>query len=190
MIDLLAEYGASRSVEIMAYYGDVRTAAAVFAANPALADDTEALANAAGEGQDAFVRLMLVHQSDLARRASFGAKTRELTEFLFEHGMDPSRPDWLGITPLHHIAMRGDLEKATVFIEHGADLDARDEELRSTPLGYAAKCGSVSMVELLLNRGARPNLPDDPPWATPLAWASRRGHTGVAEILRQAGAKA
>src|SRR5205814_1188835 len=49
MVDLLASYGAARSVEIMAYYGDVRTAAAVFAANPALADDPTALENAAGE---------------------------------------------------------------------------------------------------------------------------------------------
>jgi len=190
MIDLLASYGAARSVEIMAYYGDVHTAAAVFAANPALADDPEALANAAAEGQDAFVRLMLRHQPDLAKRLACGAKTRELNEFLFQNGMDPSRPDWLRITPLHQFAMKGDLEKATIFIEHGADLHARDEELCSTPLGYAAKFGKTAMVELLLSRGAKTNLPDDPPWATPLAWAVRRGHAGIAEILRRAGANA
>jgi ankyrin repeat protein len=183
MIDLLASYGAARSVEIMAYYGDVQTAAAVFAVNPALANDTEALSNAASEGQDAFVRLMLRHQPDLAKRIACGAKTRELTEFLFEHGMDPSQPDWLRITPLHQFAMKGDLEKAAIFIDHGADLHARDEELCSTPLGYAAKFGRTQMVELLLNRGAKPNLPDDPPWATPLAWATRRGHDQVVELL-------
>jgi len=190
MIDLLASYGAARSVEIMAYYGDVRTASAVFAVNPALADDPEALANAATEGQDAFVRLMLRHQPDLARRIACGAKTRELNEFLFQHGMDPSRPDWLRITPLHRFAMNGDLEKATIFIEHGADLHARDEELCATPLGYAAKFGKTAMVELLLSRGAKPNLPDDPTWATPLAWAAKRGHADVVEILRRAGAEA
>ena len=189
-IDLLASYGATRSVEIMAYYGDVRTAAAVFAANPALADDPEALSNAASEGQDAFVRLMLLHQPNLAKRVAVGAKTRELTEYLFQHGMNPSQPDWLGITPLHRFAQWGDVEKATIFIDHGADLNARDEELCSTPLGYAAKSGQTAMVELLLTRGAKPNLPDDPPWATPLAWASRRGHVEVAEILRRASQKA
>jgi ankyrin repeat protein len=187
-IDLLASYGATRSVEIMAYYGDVRTAAAVFAANPALANDPEALSNAAREGHDTFVRLMLLHQPDLAKRVAVGAKTRELTEYLFRHGMNPSQPDWLGITPLHRFAQRGDVEKATIFIDHGADLNARDEDLCSTPLGYAAKSGKTAMAELLLTRGAKPTLPDDPPWATPLAWATRRGHADVVELLRRGAA--
>ncbi len=185
MIDLLASYGAARSVEILAYYGDVLTAAAVFAANPALADDPEALANAAAEGHDAFVRLMLRHCPDLAKRfVHRGAKTRELNEFLFRQGMDPSQPDWLLITPLHQFARCGDVEKATIFIEHGADLNARDEDICSTPLGWAAKFGRTLMVELLLRHGAKTNLSDDPPWATPLAWATRRGHDQVVELLK------
>jgi ankyrin repeat protein len=189
MIDLLAAHGAARSVDILAYYGDLPTAAAVFAANPALADDLEALANAAEEGQDAFVRLMLRHQPDLPKRLAVAAKTRELNEFLFAHGMNASQPNWLGITPLHRFASAGDVERATLFIEHGADLHARDDELRSTPLGCAARCGQQAMVELLLSRGARPNLLDDPPWAMPLAWATRRGHGRIAEVLKQHGAK-
>ena len=68
------------------------------------------------------------------------------------------------------------MESAAIFIDHGADLHARDEEICSTPLGWAAKFGQTPMVEFLLRRGAKPNLPDDPPWATPLAWATRRGH--------------
>jgi ankyrin repeat protein len=197
MIDLLASYGAARSVEIMAYHGDLHTAAAVFAANPALADDPDALANAAAEGQDAFVRLMLRYRPDLPRRLTFpgwavGAKTRALNELLFEHGMNPSQPDWLGITPLHHLARKGDVETATIFLEHGADLHARDEDICSTPLGWAAKFGKTTMVELLLKHGARPNTPDDLPdwaWATPLAWATRRGHAEVVDLLKQHGAR-
>ncbi len=194
MIDLLCSYGAARAVHLLAYYGDVRTAAAMFAANPALADDPEALANAAGEGQGAFMRLMLRYQPALPKRLTFpawsvGAKTRELNELLFEHGMNPSQPDWLGITPLHQFARTGDVERATLFIEQGADLHARDDDIRSTPLGWAAKFGQADMVELLLKHGARPNLPDDPPWATPLAWATRRGHSQIAELLTQHGAK-
>src|SRR5262245_18986068 len=190
MIDLLCSYGASRAVHLLAYSGDVRTAAAVFAANPALADDPEALANAAGEGQEAFVRLMLRYQPDLPKRMIFpgwsvGAKTRELNELLFEHGMDPSQPDWLRVTPLHQFARKGDVEKAAIFIDHGADLHARDDDICSTPLGWAAKFGKTRMVEFLLRRGAKPNLPDDPPWATPLAWATRRGHPEIVELLNQ-----
>jgi ankyrin repeat protein len=194
MIELLCSYGAARAVHLLAAYGDVRTAAAVFAANPALADDPEALANAAGQGQEAFVRLMLRYQPDLPKRLTFpawsvGAKTRQLNELLFEHGMNPSQPDWLGITPLHQFSRTGDVEKATLFIEHGADLHARDEDICSTPLGWAAKFNQVGMVEFLLKYGAKPNLPDDPPWATPLAWATRRGHTQIAALLSRHGAR-
>lgn len=198
MIDLLASYGAARSAEIMAYYGDVRTAAAVFAANPALADDPQALENAAGQGQESFIRLMLRYQPELPKRIAVGvrsngpqapAKTRKITELLFRHGMNPSRPDWLGITPLHQFARKNDLENAAIFIDHGADLHARDEDICSTPLGWAAKFGKIEMVELLLARGAKPNLSDDPSWATPLAWATRRGHGQIVELLKRHGAK-
>ncbi|AGA30702.1 ankyrin repeat domain-containing protein [Singulisphaera acidiphila] len=197
MVELLCSFGSTRSVELLGYYGDVQTAAAVFAANPALANDRTALENAAGQGHEPFVRLILRYQPDLATHIAVGVqsngpqeptKSRELTELLFAHGMDPSRPDWLGITPLHEFARKGDIENAKTFIDHGADLHARDEDICSTPLGWAAKFGKGPMVELLLERGAKPNLPDDPPWATPLAWATRRGHNQVAELLRQHGA--
>ena len=144
----------TRSVGILACYGDVETAAALFAADPALADDPDALASAAGSGDEAFVNLMLRYQPDLARRIAVVAKTRELTGLLFQHGMDPNRPNWLGITRLHEFAEQGSIESAAIFIDHGADLHARDEELRSTPLAYAAKAGRTRMVEFLLRRGA------------------------------------
>ena len=190
MVDLLCAHGAARAVHLMAYYNDLQTAAAVFAANPALADDPEALANAAGEGHVLFVRLMLRYQPELPKRVTFpawsvGAKTHELNELLFQHGMNPSTPNWLGITALHEFARQGEVEKATLFLDHGADVHARDEDICSTPLGWAAKFGQKAMAELLLARGAKPNLPDDPPWATPLAWATRRGHHEIAELLRQ-----
>src|SRR5262249_12067483 len=184
MIESLCSYGAARAVHLLAYYGDVQTAAAVFAANPALADDPEALSNAAGEGHESFVRLLLRYQPNLPKRVTFpywsvGAKTRALNELLFAHGRDPSQPDWFGITPLHHFARKGDVDSATLFMDHGADLHARDEDICSTPLGWAAKFGQSLMVELLLRRGANPNVPDDAPWATPLAWARRRGHSEI-----------
>jgi ankyrin repeat protein len=188
MVELLCSWGAARSAELVAYSGDLPTAAAMFAANPALADDPDALANAAGNGHEAFVRLMLRYQPALPARLVFqpwlvGAKSRALNELLFEHGMDPSQPDWLLVTPLHRLAGSGDIEKAAIFIEHGARLDARDEDISSTPLGWAAKFGRTEMVAFLLAKGARARLPDDPPWATPLAWARRRGHTDIAQLL-------
>jgi ankyrin repeat protein len=193
MLELLCSHGAARKVHLLAYYNDLKTAAAVFAVNPALANDPEALANAAAEGHEGFVRLLLRYHPDLPRRVAFpgwavGAKTRGLNELLFQHGMNPSTPDWLGITPLHEFARKGDVEKAAIFLEHGADLHARDEDICSTPLGWAAKFRQKRMVEFLVQRGAKPNLADDPPWATPLAWANRRGHTEIAEWLKGLGA--
>jgi ankyrin repeat protein len=136
---------------------------------------------------------MLRYKPDLPRRTQFpawlvGAKTRELNELLFAYGMNPSQPNWLNITALHEFARKGDVEKAELFIAHGADLHARDEDICSTPLGWAAKFGQMAMIELLLKHGAEPNRPDDPPWATPLAWATRRGHAEIAQLLQKHGA--
>jgi ankyrin repeat protein len=154
MIDLLCSYGASSPLHILAYYGDTKTAAAIFATNPKLADNTEAIENAASEGQEGFVRLMLKYQPDLATRMFGGAKTKELTEFLFSKGLNPNQRDWMMVTPLHKFAGSGNLEMATLFLDHGADIHAVDEELSTTPLGWAVKRGKKEMAELLLSRGA------------------------------------
>lgn len=185
MVDLLCSYGAARAVHLLAYSNDLQTAAAVFAANPALADDTEALANAAANGHEGFVRLLLRYRPDLPQRRAIGGKTPVITALLFQHGMNPNHPNWLRITPLHYFAEAGDLQNAAMFIAHGAEVNAGEEELRSTPLGWAARCGKRHMVELLLRHGAKPGLPDDPPWATPLAWATRRGHTEIVRLLTE-----
>ena len=192
MAELLASYGAARSLHILAYYGDVVTAATMLASNPTLADNPNALENAAVQGHEAFVRLLLKYRPELATRIAVGVtskgsqdpiKGRELAELLFAHGMNPNFRNWLGLTPLHGFADRGDLESATLFLDRGADPNVRDEEYRSTPLGYAARRGRTEMVKLLLSRGAAPSLPDEPSWATPLAWARRRGHTDIVELL-------
>ncbi len=77
------------------------------------------------------------------------------------------------------------MESAALFLDHGAELDARDEEDRSRPIALAARRGKRKMVEFLLGRGSKPRLPDDPPWATPVAWASRRGHEDVVRLLTE-----
>jgi ankyrin repeat protein len=185
LVELLCSYGASRSVDILAHYGDVRTAAAVFHANPSLADSSDAFSSAASNGHVAFVRLMLRYKPDLAQRVGCAGKTRELTELLFAHGMNASFPDWLMVTPLHRFAQRGDITNAELFLDHGADLEARDEVLGSRPIAWAAKSGKAHMVRFLLQRGAALETPSDPPWSTPLAWAKRRDRTEVIQLLEQ-----
>ena len=157
----------------------------MLAANPELADDTEALSRAAGSGHEEFVRLLLQYKPDLARKVSPGAKTKAIAELLVANGADPSKPNWLRITELHETSRRGDVEKATMLLDLGADINARDEDICSTPLGWAAKFGKKLMVELLLRRGAALELADDPEWATPLKWAKRRGHNEIVELLKR-----
>jgi len=183
MIELLASHGAARSMELLAYSGDTVTAAAMLAANPKLADDSDALANAAGEGNEAFVKLLLRHAPTLARTVGLGGKTKAITELLFAHGMNPNHRDWLGATALHDFARRGDIVNAELFLDHGADVNAVDDDQRSTPLGWAAKFGRVEMAALLLRRGARTDLPAKPLWARPMAWAQRRGHEEIRQLL-------
>jgi len=128
---------------------------------------------------------------------------REIAALLIERGGDPwclavndslievacdcdhrELEEWLGSSPLHEFARRGDVDNAAIIMRHGADLHARDVDVCSTPLAHAAKFGRIAMVEFLLRQGARVRLPDDSPWATPLAWAERRGHANVAGVLR------
>ncbi|AXY73296.1 ankyrin repeat domain-containing protein [Paraflavitalea soli] len=198
LVELLCSYGAARNVNLLAYAGDIQTAAAVFNANPSLANDARALEDAAGQGHESFVRLMLRYQPDLAKRIAVGVKsqgsadpikTRALTDFLFEQGMNASYCNWLSITPLHVYAKRNDIENATIFLEHGADINAVDDEFYSTPLGHAAKHGKQQMVDFLLKQGADPNKAGAP-WATPLAWATRRGHQEIVTLLKQYNAHA
>lgn len=181
------EIGLRRSVRILAAYGDVEAAAPLFAADPSAANDEEALKNAAGHGHEAFVRLLIQHQPDLPRKVAI-SRPRNIANFLFDHGMDPNRPNWLRITPLHQFAERGDLEGAALFLDHGAELNAIDEEYRSTPLGWAARCGQPRMVEYLLRRGADANLPENLLWAKPSAWAEKRGHREIVKQLNEFGA--
>ncbi|MDQ3696738.1 MAG: ankyrin repeat domain-containing protein [Gemmatimonadota bacterium] len=176
--------GLRRSVEVLGYFGDVATAAPLFESDPSLADDPDALRGAATNRHEAFVRLLLLHHPNLATGVTV-SRPREMAELLFAHGMDPNRADWVRRTPLHHFASDGDLESAALFIDHGADLDARDEEDCSTPVGFAARHGKTEMVEFLLRRGATPRLLDDPRWATPLAWARRRGHEDIVRLLTE-----
>jgi ankyrin repeat protein len=121
---------------------------------------------------------------------------------LLARGLDPNRPDWLGKTFLHACAYNGDRSIAAVFLDAGADINARDLEFNETPLAAAVRSGlgcnetentklaqrRRRMVEFLLKRGAAINLPGDESWATPLARARKFGLADIEEILLKHGA--
>ncbi|HZU35799.1 MAG TPA: ankyrin repeat domain-containing protein [Gemmataceae bacterium] len=125
-----------------------------------------------------------------------------LVRRLLARGLDPNRPDWLGKTGLHACAENGDRAVAAVFLDAGADINARGLEFNETPLAAAvrgARRGKKEdpsqkaqrrrrMVEFLLKRGAATHLPGDEPWATPLAWARKLNLPDIEALLIKHGA--
>ena len=113
----------------------------------------------------------------------------DIAAFLMESGMNPNHMNWRRFTLLHDMAFTGDVRKASLLLDHGADLNAIDDEYQSTPLGYAAHFGRQEVVALLLERGADPNKAGAL-WASPLAWARKKGYADIETALRRAGAVA
>jgi len=68
-------------------------------------------------------------------------KHYEIATFLLKHGMHPNHMNWHHVTLLHDMAQEGDLQKARLLLDHGADINAIDVEYRSSglrrPLGSA-----------------------------------------------------
>jgi ankyrin repeat protein len=115
-------------------------------------------------------------------------KHTEIARVLLENGMNPNHMNWHHVTLLHDMAQDGDLDKARLLLDHGADINAIDEEYRSTPLGFAARWGHREMAAMLLQRGADPNR-SGASWSTPLAWARKKGHSEIEADLLRAGAR-
>ncbi len=112
----------------------------------------------------------------------------ETAKYFLQNGADPNYRNWLGISSLHLIAHEGDVDRAGLLLDFGAEINALEPEYCATPLGLASRAGHRTMVEFLLSRGADPNLPKEKPWATPLAWAVKKGHVQIARMLREHGA--
>lgn len=146
-----------------------------------------------------------VHANELIyclHRCDDDTALTEIIGWLLDAGMTPNDSDWLRVTSLHRLAIgsmkhgsdgreyRHHGETMRLFIEAGADANAKDEEFHSTALGWAARWGRPEAAQLLLERGAATNLPDDLSWATPLAWARNKGHADIERMLTEAGATA
>lgn len=164
---------------------------------PDLALDTDAfwgegiLAMPAKDGDHRMLELLMRYGARVPDYSKWGAryyfKHYDTAVFLMENGMKPNHRNWREFTLLHDMAHTGDVRKARLLLDHGADINAIDEEYQSTPLGYAAHWGKREVAALLLERGADPNE-SGASWATPLAWARRKGYTDIESDLHQAGA--
>lgn len=75
-------------------------------------------------------------------------------ELLLEHGMKPNDPCEQNITPLHLATYTNSLSIVRLLCDHGADVNARTENVKDTPLHYATIYGSLDMCKELVERGA------------------------------------
>ncbi len=143
------------------------------------------LGNPARRGRLEMVKLLLKHGAAISgtNHGSF-FRVYETAEFLLKKGANPNYRNWQGISSLHSIAHAGDVQRAGLLLDYGAEINAIEPEYCSTPLGLACRAGHAPMAEFLLRRGADAGLPHAHPWARPLAWAEKKGHPEVARILR------
>lgn len=149
------------------------------------------LAMPAKDGDPQMLELLMSYGArvpDISKWAQeYYFKKYDSAVFFLERGMNPNHMNWRHVTLLHDLAFKGEVRKASLLLDYGADINPIDEENRSTPLGYAAHWGQPEMVALLLERGADVNKAGAH-WATPLAWARKKGHAEIATLLEQHGA--
>jgi ankyrin repeat protein len=159
---------------------------------PDLAQDDDAfwgeglLMMPAKDGDHALLELLMRHGARVPDVSKWGAryyfKHYDTAAFLLERGMNPNHQNWRGFTLLHDMAFTGDAAKARLLLDHGAEINAIDDEYQSTPLGYAAHWGQREIVALLLDHGADPHAAGAA-WATPRAWARKKGHREIEDDL-------
>ena len=89
--------------------------------------------------------------------------------------------------PLHLAAWQGRKKLAKLFLNAGADINARGDSGR-TPLCYAVENDSAALIKLLIERGADLNIRPDA-GCTPLYFAAAVGDVKTANLLLTSGAE-
>lgn len=90
-------------------------------------------------------------------------------------------------TPLHAVAIFGNVEVAEVLLRHGADVNGLSF-LSDTPLHIAAMNGHLRLMQVLIDHGADVNSRDRKSGETPLHRTVGGRRLRAAELLLQAGA--
>ena len=118
----------------------------------------------------------------------YSVTAADVKECLME-GANPNARDPDGFTPLHEVAMLGDLAGVQALLEAGANVNARGEP-GYTPLHWAAREGHPQIVKALLAAGAKVDAGSKIYNFTPLHLAADQGSAVSAKLLLEAGANA
>ncbi len=113
---------------------------------------TELAATIPLESIDSFTRTPLMHACRALQEQSVAT--------LLRLGANPNAQDAWGTTPTSFASsQKGGSKVLQILLNHGADANLADEELR-TPLHRACKANDIESVDLLLSYGADPHAKD------------------------------
>lgn len=97
----------------------------------------------------------------LAKDGTHGDGRHPLMHVLLNAGADVSvRHRRGGMTALHHAALNGNDQMASLLIAHHAEMNLKDGE-GATPLHHAARHGHVKVTQVLIDQGAELNARDN-----------------------------
>jgi ankyrin repeat protein len=144
------------------------------------------LCRSANDPDTEMLELLVTRGAKVPKMSKWGRayyfKHYPIAKYLIDHGMDANHTTWHHVTMLHDMAQEGDIAKAELLLDHGAEINALEEEYCSTPIGLAARWGDTEMVEFLLKKGADP-VKAAAPWATPREWARKKGHAEIERLV-------
>ncbi|KAI3325913.1 ankyrin repeat-containing domain protein [Xylariaceae sp. AK1471] len=80
-------------------------------------------------------------------------------EKLVELGVDPSKPDDNGWSPIIIAATFGQLRSIQILLDHGVNIETAGPGGHETPLQYALAGGHIEAFRRLLEKGANPSSP-------------------------------
>jgi hypothetical protein len=81
-----------------------------------------------------------------------------VVRFLISKGVGINAKDGGGITPLHLVVERGNVELARLLVSNGANVNAKDgvkDGVGETPLDYAKGSGNKAMIQYLTSVGGK-----------------------------------
>jgi ankyrin repeat protein len=108
----------------------------------------------------------------------------EIIRLLLKHGGDPSQ---LPANALQQVIESGDIQAATLLIEHGADVNP--EMNAANPLIAAVQNGHHGLIALIIAKGADVNQRQVASGDTPLQRAVEMGDAQVVQLLLAHGAR-